>query len=146
MTIRPQYFEYLKHIGHSVTLMESTADLAKPVIALRHDVDHDINLAMEMAFWEKEKGYRSTFFLLHTSDYWNDPQFIDKALQIQDFGHEIGLHVNILSEWMQGKVDDIYEKLKNIVDQLRQSGLNIFGISTHGDPLCYQKHFINYWC
>ena len=146
MSIKSEYFEYLKHIGHSVTLREFTANSAEPAIALRHDVDHDINLAMEMAFWEKEKGCRSTFFLLHTAEYWNAPQFIDKALQIQDFGHEIGLHVNILSEWMRGKVDDVYGELKNILDELRHSGLKIFGISPHGDPLCYQKQFINYWC
>ncbi len=146
MSIRSKYFEYLKHIGHSVTFREFDANLAESVIALRHDVDHDINIAMEMAFWEKEKGYRSTFFLLHTAGYWNTPQFIDKALQIQDFGHEIGLHVNMLSEWMRGNVDDVYEELKNILDQLRRSGLDICGISPHGDRLCYEKQFINYWC
>ena len=146
MSIKPDYFTYLKHIGHSVTLKEFDASLSESVIAIRHDIDHNINLALEMAFWEKEMGYRSTFFLLHTADYWNDPNFIDKALQIQDYGHEIGLHVNVLSEWMKGNVDSVYKELKRILDQLRQSGLNVFGISTHGDLFCYRKHFINYWC
>jgi len=146
MAISSKYFKYLKHIGHSVTLREFAANPAEPVIALRHDVDHDIDLAMEMAFWEQEKGYRSTFFLLHTADYWNTPKILEKALQIQDFGHEIGLHVNMLSEWMRGHVDDVYEALKNILDPLRRSGLDISGVSPHGDPLCYEKQFINHWC
>jgi len=147
MSIRSEYSEYLEHFGNTVTLNEFAANVDEPnLLALRHDVDHDMDLAMEMAFWEKEKGFRSTFYLLHTADYWNDPQFIDKALQIQDFGHEIGLHVSVLSEWMRGNLNDAYEELKKILDQLRQSELKISGISTHGDPLCYQKQFINYWC
>jgi hypothetical protein len=146
MSIRSEYFEYLKHIGRSVTVREFADKPAEPLVALRHDVDYDINVAMEMAFWEKEKECRSTFFLLHTADYWNSPQFIEKALQIQDFGHEIGLHVNMLSEWMRGNVDDVDGELKKILDQLRRSGLDISGMSPHGDPLCYERQFINHWC
>ena len=47
MSIRSEYFEYLKHIGNTVTLKEFTANPDEPnLVALRHDVDYDIDLAM----------------------------------------------------------------------------------------------------
>jgi len=147
MSIKPEYFEYLEHIGSSVTLREFATNLDQPnLITLRHDVDHDIDFALEMSFWEKERGIRSTYFLLHGTDYWDTPLFITKALQIQDLGHEIGLHVNVLSEWMRGKVGSVFKTLERILEGLRQAGLKVCGISSHGDLLCYQHQFINYWC
>ena len=56
------------------------------------------------------------------------------------------MHVNILSEWMRGKVNNVFKTLEGILEGLRQAGLKVCGISSHGDPLCYQNQFINYWC
>jgi hypothetical protein len=40
------------------------------VIGLRHDVDNVIEPAVRFAAWEAERGYRSTYFILHTAPYW----------------------------------------------------------------------------
>ena len=64
MSIKPEYFEYLEHIGSSVTLREFTTNLDQPnLVTLRHDVDHDIDLALEMSLCEKDRGIHSTVFL-----------------------------------------------------------------------------------
>ena len=81
------------------------------VIALRHDIDHDLDLALEMAHHEHERGIRATYFLLHTCDYWNDPRFTQKCAQLQDYGHEIGLHLNLLTEWFQGQRETLDSRL-----------------------------------
>ncbi|OEF96825.1 sulfotransferase [Desulfuribacillus alkaliarsenatis] len=147
MSINEKYFDYLQHFGKTVTMREfASQPKERNVIALRHDVDHNLDYALEMSYWEKEHGIRSTYFLLHTASYWNEPNFIQKCLQIQDFGHEIGLHVNLLTEWEQGKVNDIKTHLEEILNYLRREGLIISGISTHGDRNCYKKGYINYWC
>ena len=39
-----------------------------PEIALRHDVDHDLELALEMAHHEWRLGFKATYYLLHTEN------------------------------------------------------------------------------
>ena len=147
MSIRSDYFKYLTHLGKTVTVRELFENPYVPdMIALRHDVDYDLDLAIEMSYWERESGIRSTYFLLHSAPYWNDLRFIEKCLQIQDFGHEIGLHLNILAEWMRCKVDNLASYLERLLASLRKSGIRVTGVSAHGDRLCYERQFVNYWC
>ena len=147
MSIDDRYFDYLQHFGATVSLAEAHADQNAPnQIALRHDVDHDLDLALEMSYWEHEHGMRATYFLLHTARYWTDDQLLEKALQIQDFGHELGLHVNGLTQWYRGEVDDVASHLRRILSDLRDAGINVRGMSAHGDRCCYDGQFINYWC
>ncbi|MEE9131736.1 MAG: hypothetical protein V3T84_17105, partial [Phycisphaerales bacterium] len=89
MTIKDDYFRYLDHIGTSVPMRELSAHPEwSDAIALRHDIDHDLDLALEMAHHEHERGIRATYFLLHTCDYWNDPRFAVKCAQLEAYGHE----------------------------------------------------------
>ena len=147
MSLSREYFSYLEHFSKTVTVRELSENSHIPdLIALRHDIDYDLDLALEMSYWEREEGIRSTYYLLHTADYWQEPHFLEKCLQIQDFGHEVGLHLNVLTEWIQGKIQDVAMHLQQLITPLRQAGLNISGTSTHGDRLCYDQGFINYWC
>ncbi len=147
MSIKSAYFSYLDHFGKTVTVRELIDNpIAPNMIALRHDVDHDLDLALEMGYWESQRGFRSTYYLLHSAGYWEDADFVEKCLQLQDFGHEVGLHLNVLSEWINGSVDDISLYLEKLIYPMREAGVHLSGVSTHGDVLCYEKQFINYWC
>lgn len=115
------------------------------MIALRHDIDHDLDLALEMAHYEHERGIRATYFLLHTNEYWDDARFLLKCRQLQEYSHEIGLHLNVLTQWMQGECDDVDNHIRDLLTHLRSSGLEIVGTSAHGDSACYSHSFINYW-
>ncbi len=147
MSINPVYFSYLNHFGKTVTVRELVDNPITPnMIALRHDVDHDLDLALEMSYWESQRGIRSTYYLLHSAGYWEDTHLVEKCLQFQDFGHEVGLHLNVLSEWINGRVDDLSLSLEELIYPMREAGVHLSGVSTHGDVLCYEKQFINYWC
>lgn len=146
MTIKDDYFRYLDHIGTSMTMRELAEHPERPnAIALRHDVDHDLDLALEMAHHEHERGIRATYFLLHTCDYWNDERFAVKCAQLQAYGHEIGLHANILTEWFDGQCDSIETHLAELLAYMRSAGVDVVGTSAHGDRACYEHGFINYW-
>lgn len=146
MSIKEQYFRYLDHIDSSVTMCQLAQQPDNPnMIALRHDIDHDIDLALEMAHYEHERGIVATYFLLHTNEYWDDSRFLLKCKQLQDYGHEIGLHLNVLTQWMQGQCDDVDEHIGKLLIHLRSTGLEIVGTSAHGDSACYSHNFINYW-
>ena len=146
MSISPHYFEYLRKFGTT----ETVGFLAKTpkcpdCIALRHDVDHDIDLALEMAYYESQMSIRSSYYVLPTAPYWGQSRFIDKCLQIQDFGHEVGLHVNILAQWFNNEVVSPQQGMKDQLEALRSGGVKVGGTSAHGDPSCYVNNFANYW-
>jgi hypothetical protein len=116
-------------------------------IAVRHDVDNVIQPAVEMARWEHERGYRSTYFILHGNGvpghYWFDKTLLRESLEtIAGYGHEIGLHVNALAESLRTGRDPV-EIIEDTVVELRSYGHRIRGVVAHGDPLCHRARFVN---
>ncbi|MEE8154579.1 MAG: methyltransferase domain-containing protein, partial [Phycisphaerales bacterium] len=87
----------------------------------------------------------ATYFLLHTTDYWNDPRFAAKCAQLEAYGHEVGLHLNLLTEWIQGRCAALDRRLTGLLEHLRAGGVDVVGTSGHGDRACYEHGFINYW-
>jgi hypothetical protein len=108
-------------------------------------VDHDLDLALELAHHEHARGMRATYFLLHTTSYWDEPDFDLKVRQLAAYGHEVGLHVNVLTEWHRGEVDDVHARVGELLGRLRSSGVEVMGTAAHGDRSCYEFGYINYW-
>ncbi|MEE2907924.1 MAG: hypothetical protein VX527_08845 [Planctomycetota bacterium] len=146
MTIRQNYLELLEHLGPTVTVGEFKSRSSDPdLVALRHDVDHDMDLALAMAHHEHDMGRSATYFILHTAPYVQEEHFIEKCLQLQEYGHEVGLHLNALTPWCAGETDDPIGDLEAWLDRLRDAGVDIVGSAAHGDRACYEHGFINYW-
>ncbi len=146
MALKQSFFDLLEHIGTTCT----TSDLfhANPdanIVAMRHDVDHDLDLALEMAHHEWKLGYKATYFLLHTEAYWNDPDFSLKIKQFSEYGHEVGLHVNAYSPWVEQTCDNPNKLIIDALEKLRSCDVHVTGVCAHGDKLCYKHGFINYW-
>ena len=146
MSIKPAYFRLLDHLGSTATIRElhERADAAD-MVGLRHDVDHDLDLALEMAHHEHARGARSTYYLLHTHAYFSSDRLVDACRQFVAYGHEVALHVNLISEWMAGAIDDLDVRIEEVLAPLRAAGIDVTGVSAHGDRMCYEHKFINYW-
>lgn len=82
---------------------------------LRHDVDTDIDKAVELAEFENiECGkVSSTYFILISSDFYNvfSKENQRKIKYIADLGHEIGLHFDE-AKYEGMPVNEIAEKIK----------------------------------
>ncbi len=128
-------------LGEALAVVPMTAVAAgqqwPQVIGLRHDVDNAIEPAVAMARWEEERGYRSTYFILHTAPYWDDKQLLRRSLdRIAEAGHEIGIHNNALAQaWDDG--GDPAAILEAAIVELRGYGHDIAGTVAHGDQRCY---------
>lgn len=107
------------------------------VIGMRHDVDDNpgsLQTAVRLAEWEAERGYRSTYYLLHDSHYWDDEMPAAAAL-LEQMGHEVGLHVNAIAEAIRQQRDP-FEILTDALSELRATGVQVVGCAAHGDRLC----------
>lgn len=106
-------------------------------IGLRHDIDagHALDTAVRIAEWEADRGYRSTFYVLHTSPYWDAPGFCGKLDRIVEMGHEIGIHTDALAHSLvTGEDPDVI--LDRALNTLRGYGFRVRGVAGHGNPLC----------
>jgi len=129
----------------AVVAMEDIADgdHGAGVIGMRHDCDNVIAPAVQMAEWEAERGYRSTYFILHTASYWQQKETLRASLEaIADCGHEIGFHLNAITEAIRTGEDPL-DIAQEAVDELRGYGYPVRGVVAHGDQACYEHHFIN---
>lgn len=113
----------------------------KKSVILRHDVDHDPEIARNMAKVEKENGIKSTYFAL-TSDtlmvWWtnkeNRKRMIGLYQEIQEMGHEVGLHYDFLGDYFALNKDP-EEKAREVLSFFRENGLRISGCASHGSGI-----------
>lgn len=66
-------------------------------VILRHDIDLDIDIALEMAKIENNLNIKSTYFFLLKNDSYNllSRSSIDSVLKIKNLGHNISLHFDM---------------------------------------------------
>lgn len=138
--------EFFSAADAVVSMREVCAGNRDPrVIAVRHDVDNHacaLETAVGLARWEAAHGWRSTYFLLHTAQYWKDGRWRQAAETIALLGHEIGLHVDAVAYALQhgGEPHAIVEKA---LEEMRAAGHVVTGIVGHGNPLCHVAEFAN---
>lgn len=153
------YDKFLSHLANSdhfqiVQLKDFKAahSVDKVIVALRYDIDENINAAIKLAYREHKYGIRSTYFILHTAPYYgkiNGSDFIrnDNLLDylkiLQDsYGHEIGFHNDLVTLQI---VYGINSKafLRDELAYLRENSINIVGTTYHGSGYCYIYHYFN---
>ncbi len=115
-------------------------DRAANTIALRHDCDSAASLdyAANLARWEADRGYRSSYYILHTSAYWGYSRFSRLLDEIASYGHEIGIHTDALAESLvTGEDPDII--LERAIKRLRDLGHTVRGAAGHGNAICNRQ-------
>jgi hypothetical protein len=111
-------------------------------LGLRHDVDSRLDSALVLARRERDRGVRATYFILHTADYWERPDLVDRLRELAGMGHEIGLHHDLLTvHRRQGR--DPRATLAAALERLRGAGLEVVGAAAHGSPWCHRLGYHN---
>ena len=147
MNLKNDYVDLLIKLKQTVSLKTFNISRKKNLIALRHDVDHSIYDALNMAYYEKKLNIKSTYFLLPSASYFDfSENFINQTKQLIDFGHEIGIHLDAYSDIYNGKYDSVDDYLKKYINFFNTNNISINGVSSHGNQLCYDHGFINHWC
>jgi hypothetical protein len=113
------------------------------VIGMRHDCDNVIAPAVQMAEWEAERGYRSTYYILHTAPYFAEKETLRAALEtIASCGHEVGIHndaITVALETGRDPADILFEA----IEELRGYGHEIRSTVAHGNRRCRTDNYVN---
>ena len=111
-------------------------------LALRHDVDSRLESALEIARLEAALGLRATYFVLHTAPYWRDPELLPRLRRLQELGHEVGFHNDLVTlQLVEGL--DAGEVLARELERLRGGGIEVVGAAAHGSQWCHRLGFHN---
>jgi hypothetical protein len=111
-------------------------------VALRHDVDSRLESGLELAGLEAERGLRATYFVLHTAPYWREPRLLARLGRLQQLGHEVGFHNDLLTVWrLEGA--EPRAVLERELARLRGAGIDVVGAAAHGSPWCHRLGFHN---
>jgi len=116
--------------------------LGRGDLALRHDVDSRLESALELARRENERGLRATYFVLHTAPYYRRPDLLERLLELQSLGHEVGFHNDLVMLALVHSVDPA-AYLREELARLRGAGLDVVGVSAHGSPWCHRLGYHN---
>lgn len=123
------------------------------ILLIRHDVDHDIDTAQQIAKWEAEHGLKATYCILHTAWYYGklgaDGRYchsrllVDGLKKILEYGHEINFHNNLAALALRTGLDP-FVLLEQELEFYDSYGIPVVGSSTHGDALCRELDFRNW--
>lgn len=145
LCINTRYLAFLEAFKPLLTTLDMYRTAAAGSIGLRHDVDKRPDMALAMARVEAEHGISSTYFILTTADYWQDPRAAAIVGEISELGHEIGYHNDLLSLFVQGE-DDLRDRLERDLEALREAaGQTIIGTASHGSRWAREGMFLNYY-
>ena len=132
----------------------ATVDKDKIIIGLRHDIDHDINGAIEMANIEHKYNISASYYVLHTAKYYlinedikslRDNTVLAYLKKIQNtYDHEIGFHNDLITIQIVYNINS-KEFLHKELNWLRENGIEVLGTASHGSDYCYEYKYLNYF-
>ena len=151
-----RFLYYLANSDHFIIVplkdLASTHSETKVVLSLRYDIDYDINGAIKMAYRERKFKIRSSYFILHTANYYGktdimnfkrNENLIHYLKYIQDSCcHEIGFHNDLLTLQLIYQIPP-RQFLHNELTFLRSNNIDILGTTSHGSYYCQIYKYVN---
>lgn len=112
-------------------------------LLLRHDVDHNLNLALRLAERHAYYGTQATFFIRTDTSYAQEDDFLQKIEYLSSLGHEIGYHCNAFYTSTQTK-KPLASEVQESLELLRKAS-KVTGVAAHGDKHLYEAGVSNLW-
>lgn len=152
----PDYTEFVQEFlnaGYTCRVMHSGALPPNNVLFLRHDIDFDVEYALQMAKIEASLGVVSTYFFMLTSDSYTllSAGNIKRVREIAQLGHKISLHFDpmVYTSFHEGLLHEVamfQQFLGYNVDIISIHHPNDYFLShnddIHGISHTYQQKFV----
>lgn len=137
-----KFYNKIKSLGDTVLFKDFKGEKS---FLIRHDVDFDLQLALDLAIFENKLGIKSTYFILTTCESYNVLCEKNKKIlqEIISLGHEIGLHFDpTLYESDLSKVVQKECSILTLATGIDVKSISLHNPSVHGQYPMF-KGFVN---
>lgn len=101
-------------------------------IVLKHDVETNIQRAVELAKIEHQFGHRGSYYI--QAYLLNDNRSIDLLNTIKTMGHEVSYHYDVMDS-NKGNLDKAIIEFENNKCVFENNGFHIITVCQHGNPV-----------
>jgi hypothetical protein len=122
---------------HTCSVKDYLQNKPSEAVILRHDVDVSCEKALRMAEVEESLGICSSYYFRYTKTF--NPEIMKK---IEDMGHEVGYHYEVLDK-TKGDLDDAIMLFEKEIGEFRKH-VDVQTISMHGSVLSKHNN-LNLW-
>lgn len=132
---------------------DATVNKDKIVVYMRHDIDVNPFSALKMAELEKELGMRSSFYILHSANYYGEQSCrgvsryaaMDSVYKkLAAAGYEIGVHNDLIGMMLQADVDPMKFQSKEL-EYYKRAKFDVVGVVSHGSSQVLKRKLNNTW-
>ena len=101
-------------------------------IVLKHDVETNVLKALKLAEIEQKYGHRGSYYV--QAYLVKDKRNIDLLKQIQQMGHEVSYHYDVMDS-NKGNLDKAIEEFEFNRKQFVRRGFKVITVCQHGNPV-----------
>ncbi len=101
-------------------------------IVLKHDVETDVSHAHKIARIENQYGHRGSYYV--QAYLLEDSKNVDLLLEMQQMGHEVSYHYDVLDS-CKGNFDQAVAEFEKNRKMFESNGFNIITVCQHGNPI-----------
>lgn len=115
----------------SIPAREVRSDSGNYVV-LKHDVETDVPHAYRIAQIENQYGHRGSYYV--QAYLLEDSNNVDLLKKMQQMGHEISYHYDVLDS-CKGNIDDAINEFEKNLNVFKSNGFDIVTVCQHGNPI-----------
>ena len=115
----------------SIPAKEVRSETVKYVV-LKHDVETDVSKAFKMAQIEQKYGHCGSYYV--QAYLMNDEKNVEMLKKMQDMGHEISYHYDVMDS-CKGDIDKAIAEFELNVEKFIQNGFELKTLCQHGNPI-----------
>ena len=126
------FCEELKDKGIvSIPAREVTAEMDS-FLVLKHDIENTVSKAYKLAEIEHKYGHRGTYFA--HAYLLDDPKNVELLRKMQEMGHEISYHYDVMDS-NHGDLDGAIREFEGNRQRFEKLGFPIITVCQHGNPV-----------
>ena len=128
----------LKNNGRSSIPACEVNNNVKSFFVLKHDVETNVKKAFNIARIEMEYGHRGSYYV--QANLLNDVKNVKMLQQMQEMGHEISYHHDVLDS-NKGDLDKAIIEYEKNVAAFENYGFKVETVCQHGNPVIERKGY-----
>jgi len=110
----------------------------KPFLVLKHDVETNLSKALILAQIENNYSHRGSYYV--QSYLLNCKKNVDILKQIQELGHEVSYHHDVMDS-NKGDINRARDEFQRNIDLFESNGFSIQTVCQHGNPVIEREGY-----